>query len=220
MMYLPAIRLLKAIPMQDGERLKALIEKGVPRWYAEQLLAFASGEASTQAQEFAEQTLSGLEGGFKDFQYFGEEGNFSFIASYADPSESHWTPSQPPHIRVPVDHVCPNEIPDHELRIVEMAVDEHAIRVRYRITPMPPRLISWRWRGIDDLGNEYDECGGAYGPSPDGESLEGVLSLRPLPQPGAKTFRFTLIPELPPHPAGHPCVFEVVLTDEGSTPQG
>jgi hypothetical protein len=96
---------------------------------------------------------------------------------------------------IPVSHECAEAIPQHRLQITAVNLDEIAVRVEYRITPGIEDLrarargsapILWQWAGTDDLGNEYEQCGGAYGRSRDGQSTEGVLSLRPLPPEEAR----------------------------------
>lgn len=104
---------------------------------------------------------------------------------------------------VPVNRTCPDLIPGQVFNVLEANFDNYAIRVEYRITPgiddlrkrtrgQPP--IIWQWSATDDLGNEYEQCGGAYGPSRDGQSTEGVLSLRPLPPRDAKWLRVSVNP--------------------------
>lgn len=50
--------------------------------------------------------------------------------------------------------------------------------------PTPP-TSRWLLAGADDLGNEYESAGGAFGLSPDREFTEGVQSLQPTPHAGA-----------------------------------
>ena len=82
--------------------------------------------------------------------------------------------------------------------------DEHAIRIEYSITPpLSPvkiadgstRIIGLWGEAVDELGNEYQSAGGAYGMSADKQSTEGVLSFTPLPAVGATslTIRMELL---------------------------
>ena len=72
----------------------------------------------------------------------------------------------------------------HHFVLRECWIDEHGIHLEYSIRPAVPMpssgrpLLSWDWSALDDLGNEYESCGGAYGPAPDGTRTDGVLSLR------------------------------------------
>ena len=83
---------------------------------------------------------------------------------------------------------APEPMPGHSLSFVEVAVAEHAVRIEYEIVPaVATRVPGLGWWGSarDDLGNEYEDVGGAYGPSADGERTEGTMSM-PLPAPEAK----------------------------------
>ena len=82
--------------------------------------------------------------------------------------------------------------------------DEHAIRIEYSITPpLSPvktadgstRIIGLWGEAVDELGNECQSAGRAYGLSADKQSTEGVLSLTPLPAIGATslTIRIELL---------------------------
>jgi hypothetical protein len=44
----------------------------------------------------------------------------------------------------------------------------------------------------DDLGNAYDDYGGAFGTSPDGTRTDGSLSARPALDPKAGTLRLRI----------------------------
>ena len=116
---------------------------------------------------------------------------------------------------VPVDHACSQLIPGHVFRVIGVGVDVHAIRVEYRITPALPQQNrapgSLHWRAVDDLGNEYESCGGAYGPGEDGRSTRGVLSLAPLPRHGASFLRVFLSPYLERDMEDRVCKFEVAF---------
>jgi hypothetical protein len=83
---------------------------------------------------------------------------------------------------------APEPMPGHSLSFVEVAVDDYAVRIEYEIVPaVAVRVpgLGWSGCGRDDLGNEYEDVGGAYGQSADGERTEGTLSM-PLPVPDAK----------------------------------
>lgn len=127
--------------------------------------------------------------------------------------------------RIPVAYVCTDALPGHELRVREVWFDAHAIRVEYVIVPALPAVrpetgtsttLAWLWGGEDDAGNRYEECGGAYGPSADGERTEGVLSLCPSPYPTATRLELRLHPWTvvePEEPTR--CVFAVELRRGG-----
>jgi hypothetical protein len=95
-------------------------------------------------------------------------------------------------------------IPDREMRITALDIDEAAMAVRYRITPALPDhdnrdrgpWLTWDWSGTDDLGNSYDSVGGAYGTSDAGDSTLGDLSLSPAPASDARVLRLLLAPFL------------------------
>jgi len=60
--------------------------------------------------------------------------------------------------------------------------------VRYEIQPPVGReepkhaaAIAWFLHASDDVGGSYQEGGGAFGASPDGNHTEGVRSLQPAP---------------------------------------
>jgi hypothetical protein len=116
----------------------------------------------------------------------------------------------------PLDVRFPDVPHGHELHIWGVGIDEHAIRVEYRISPTMERpggrpAINWRWRGYDDRGNAYGEAGGAYGVSQDGQATDGVLSLTPIPLPGTYTLHIVLEPLVPSEKDRSSYNFEVVV---------
>jgi hypothetical protein len=91
---------------------------------------------------------------------------------------------------VAVDKQVDDLLPGRSLLIKDVVVDDHAIRVRYEVRPpifeRPTSVDStWLVYGADDLGNEYESAGGAFGLSTEGTFTEGVHSLTPLPAAGA-----------------------------------
>jgi hypothetical protein len=74
--------------------------------------------------------------------------------------------------RLSVDYECEKAtVLGHRLHCIEVACDQHAIRLNYEITPEPltadaeqgePRFLSWAWWAEDDLENTYAEAGDAY----------------------------------------------------------
>ncbi|MEV6702465.1 hypothetical protein AB0M68_35900 [Streptomyces sp. NPDC051453] len=66
----------------------------------------------------------------------------------------------------------------------------------YSITPPLPESDAQPAAPIlearDDLGNEYLDWGGAYGPSPDGGSTHGILSGQPALPAEARTLHVRL----------------------------
>jgi hypothetical protein len=73
-----------------------------------------------------------------------------------------------------------------ELTITSVIRDDHAIRINYEIVPplVDPRFGPWA-EAEDDLGNHYDDVGGAYGHDPRRDRTNGDLSM-PLPANAAK----------------------------------
>ena len=126
-----------------------------------------------------------------------------------------------PEQHIPVDHTCPDLIPGHQLRVREVWLDEHALRVEYTITPaLPPGSGSgpppyaplfWRWAAADDRGTAYTEAGGAYDLARDRHHTAGVLSLSPAPPPAARALRVVVQPRRGPDAAGGSCTVEVAL---------
>jgi hypothetical protein len=81
-------------------------------------------------------------------------------------------------------------LPGRSLLVKDVGVDEHGVRVRYEIRPPilerpTPIENTWLLHGTDDLGNQYESAGGAFGLSGDGTFTQGVHSLQPLPPPDA-----------------------------------
>src|SRR5687767_13426380 len=64
-----------------------------------------------------------------------------------------------------IERRCRSTLPGHELHLIRLATDQHALRLEYEITPPLPRSarIFWGWSAHDDLGNEYLAAGGAFG---------------------------------------------------------
>lgn len=96
----------------------------------------------------------------------------------------------------------------HELAVRRFTATAERVELAYRITPALPE----RWRdnpdgsldavgppiffsveGVDDLGREYLDGGGAFGTDPDGGFTEGSLSLEPGPAPAARSLTLTLM---------------------------
>lgn len=87
----------------------------------------------------------------------------------------------------------------HHFLLREAYIDEHALRLEYSVRPVLPMfpersLFSWNWAAVDDLGNFYESCGGAYGPEADGTRTDGVLSLRPFPPAEARRLTVGISP--------------------------
>ncbi len=109
----------------------------------------------------------------------------------------------------------------HDLHITGVGIDQHAIRVEYRLTPALKQpggrpAINWARHGYDDLGNVYDESGGAYGVSQDGQATDGVLSLTPIPSPRSYTLHLVLEPVVASERDRRSCSFEVLLNEPPS----
>ncbi len=95
---------------------------------------------------------------------------------------------------IPVNQDWPEPVAQRRLRITDVRIDPEGIHVQYQIAPgiedlrektLPRPPFQWEWYARDNLGNAYEQCGGAYGRSPDGQSTRGTLSLRPPPSPEA-----------------------------------
>ncbi|GHE45621.1 hypothetical protein [Streptomyces capitiformicae] len=99
----------------------------------------------------------------------------------------------------------------HKLSIESFAVTTERMELRYRLTPPLPQTLSdsdsdsddgddegpyvfLALEADDDVGNEYLDSGGAFGPSADGAATEGSLSVQPGPYADARsvTLRLTL----------------------------
>ncbi|GAX53994.1 hypothetical protein AQJ27_32535 [Streptomyces olivochromogenes] len=96
----------------------------------------------------------------------------------------------------------------HELTIRGFTATAERIELEYHITPpLPERWqdnpdgsldavgppIFFSVEGVDDLGREYLDGGGAFGTDPDGRFTEGSLSLEPGPAPAARSLTLTLM---------------------------
>lgn len=82
----------------------------------------------------------------------------------------------------------------HELTITRLKRGEDSFTLHYRITPPLPEsgsesLVLPVLEAVDDLGNEYDDRGGAYGTHPDGTCTDGSLSGHPALHPEASSLR-------------------------------
>jgi hypothetical protein len=79
----------------------------------------------------------------------------------------------------------------HQLTIRKLKLQDDSFTIHYSITPPLPDADSTATPFLpfleakDDLGNEYLDWGGAYGPSSDGIRTEGSLTGRPAPTPEA-----------------------------------
>ena len=105
----------------------------------------------------------------------------------------------------PLDVHFPDVPHGHDLQIIGVGIDQHAIRIDYRITPALPSMrppeprgsdwqppLTWDWQATDEVGRSYMPAGGAYGASSDGHATAGVLSLTPLPALGRHTLHIAL----------------------------
>ena len=103
---------------------------------------------------------------------------------------------------------APDLFPGHALSFTEVGFDEVGIRIEYAIEPavaMRSPGIGWVALARDDLGNEYEDVGGAYGPGRDGDRTEGVVTL-PFPVEAASALRVRLQPDTGPE------AYEVVIS--------
>ena len=90
----------------------------------------------------------------------------------------------------------PDLFPGHSLSFTDVGFDDAGIRIEYTIAPavaMRNPGIGWVGYGRDDLGNEYEDVGGAYGQARDGDRTNGVLTM-PFPVDEASKLRVRLRP--------------------------
>src|SRR6266542_2103980 len=120
------------------------------------------------------------------------------------------------------DHVCADLLPGRALRFRELRLDRYAIRLEYEITPpLPargegdPPSVWWVNSAEDDLGGQYVDGGGGYGPAKDGQKTTGEFSFTPLPAAGATTLRVRISAWLTPDGASsleeRSCEFTVAV---------
>ena len=90
----------------------------------------------------------------------------------------------------------PDLFPGHSLSFTDVGFDDAGIRIEYTIAPAVPMRnpgVGWVGHGRDDLGNEYEDVGGAYGQARDGDRTNGMLTM-PFPVEAAKLLRVRLRP--------------------------
>ena len=84
----------------------------------------------------------------------------------------------------------------HSLSFTDVGFEEVGIRIEYTIAPafaMGFPRIGWVGFARDDLGNDYEDVGDAYGRARDGDRTNGVLTM-PFPVDEARTLRVRLRP--------------------------
>jgi hypothetical protein len=89
---------------------------------------------------------------------------------------------------------APDLLPGHSLSFTDVGFDDVGIRIEYTIAPAVSRRVQglgWVGFARDDLGNDYEDVGGAYGPARDGDRTDGVLTM-PFPVEDARTLRVRL----------------------------
>jgi hypothetical protein len=69
----------------------------------------------------------------------------------------------------------------HKMVLLELSMKPDSFTVKYSITPpLPDDPMVYLWlEATDDLGNRYNNWGGAYGPSPDGQQTLGSITGQP-----------------------------------------
>jgi hypothetical protein len=90
----------------------------------------------------------------------------------------------------------PDLFPGHSLSFTDVGFDDVGIRIEYTIAPAVAMRVpgtGWVGYGRDDLGNEYEDVGGAFGQGRDGDRTTGVLTM-PFPVDEAKTLHVRLRP--------------------------
>ncbi len=124
--------------------------------------------------------------------------------------------------RQPFDHVCADLLPGRVLRFWEVALDRHTLRLEYELTPpLPARIegqppfVFWETSAEDELGGQYVDGGGAYGPARGEPKTTGVFSVQPLPAAGVRTLRVRIRAWLTPEGASareeRSCEFTVAV---------
>jgi hypothetical protein len=91
---------------------------------------------------------------------------------------------------------APDLFPGHSLSFTDVGFDDVGIRIEYAIAPaVALRVpgIGWAGHGRDDLGNDYEDVGGAYGRARNDDRTNGVLTM-PFPVEEARTLRVRLRP--------------------------
>lgn len=81
--------------------------------------------------------------------------------------------------------LSPPALPGHRIAVQLVEIVEDRVAVHYTIAPRLPdtdgeqQVLLLETEAVDDLGNEYLDYGGAYGPAPDGSDLTcGSVSVR------------------------------------------
>ncbi|MDT0465804.1 hypothetical protein [Streptomyces gibsoniae] len=89
----------------------------------------------------------------------------------------------------------------HELTVEGFSATTEHMELSYRLTPPLPQsepdengeygdhqpYVFLALEAVDDVGNEYLDSGGAFGPSADGSTTEGSLSVQPGPYADARS---------------------------------
>lgn len=100
------------------------------------------------------------------------------------PPEWHSTPLS---FEIAEDSAGPIE--GRRLTITSVVRDDYGVRINYEIVPpLPKPLHGPGGVAEDDLGNRYEDLGGAIGHDPVRSRTDGVLTM-PLPPPGASALR-------------------------------
>ena len=88
----------------------------------------------------------------------------------------------------------PDLFPGHSVSFTDVGFDDAGTRIEYTIAPavaMRVPSMGWVGHGRDELGNDYQDVGGAYGHARDGDRTNGVLTM-PFPVDEARTLRVRL----------------------------
>lgn len=100
-------------------------------------------------------------------------------------------PRKPPLLTLPILNGS------HELTITRLKSGDDSFTLYYRVTPPLPEsgsetLVLPVLDATDDLDNEYDDRGGAYGTHPDGAYTDGTLSGHPSLHRDASSLRLRI----------------------------
>lgn len=101
----------------------------------------------------------------------------------------------------PINQIFEEVLSTYEFHFIRLYTDEFAIRVEYECVPLIPSpevsstalpYATFWGHAVDNLGNEYQSIGGAFGLSADKESTQGVISFAPLLDQDATSIKFIL----------------------------
>ena len=108
-------------------------------------------------------------------------------------------PINNPESLIRVDKSFENVLSAYKWHISYLYTDREAIRIEYELVPpifnpnkddVLATFTSIWGHALDNLGNEYQSAGGAFGLSKNKNATEGVVSFSPLPNVEATSMQF------------------------------